>query len=76
MAKDGKVLSLLGCKSKVLPGSLTDLSAWLGFCHGLDVQNPTQGLKSAKDLGNTFDLNLQWERTFPSFGIVHGICML
>jgi hypothetical protein len=30
--KDGKVVDHLGFKSKVLPGSLTDLSAWVGFC--------------------------------------------
>ena len=30
--KDGKVLDQLGFKSKVLPGSLTDLSDWVGFC--------------------------------------------
>jgi hypothetical protein len=30
--KDGKVLDHLGLKSKVLPGPLTDLSAWVGFC--------------------------------------------
>ena len=30
--KDGKVLDHLGFKSKVLPGPLTDLSAWVGFC--------------------------------------------
>jgi DNA-directed RNA polymerase subunit H (RpoH/RPB5) len=29
---DGKVLDELGFKSKVLPGFLTDLSAWVGFC--------------------------------------------
>jgi hypothetical protein len=30
--KDGKVLDHLGFKAKVLPGPLTDLSAWVGFC--------------------------------------------
>jgi hypothetical protein len=30
--KDGKVLDHLGFQSKVLPGYLTDLSAWMGFC--------------------------------------------
>ena len=30
--KDGKVLDHFGIKSKVLPGSSTDLSAWVGFC--------------------------------------------
>jgi hypothetical protein len=37
-------------------------------CCGFEVQNPTQTLKSVKDLGNTFDLNPKWERTLPSFG--------
>jgi hypothetical protein len=30
--KDGKVLDHLGLKSMVLPGPLTDLSDWVGFC--------------------------------------------
>jgi hypothetical protein len=30
--KDGKVLAHLGYRSKVFPGPLTDLSAWVGFC--------------------------------------------
>jgi hypothetical protein len=30
--KDGKVLTHLGNQSKVLVGSLTDWSAWVGFC--------------------------------------------
>jgi hypothetical protein len=30
--KDGKVLADLGLKSKILPRSLTDLSAWVDFC--------------------------------------------
>jgi hypothetical protein len=29
---------------------------------------PTYVLKSVKGLGNTFDLNPEWQRTFPSFG--------
>jgi hypothetical protein len=29
--KDGKVLAHLGCQSKVFPGPLTDLSAWVSF---------------------------------------------
>ena len=37
--KDGKVLDHLGFKSKVLPVSLNDLSAWVGFC----TSNPQQG---------------------------------
>ena len=39
--KDGKVLDHLGLKSKVLPGPLTDLSAWVGFC----TSSPQQGVK-------------------------------
>jgi hypothetical protein len=39
--KDGKVLDHLGFKSKVLSGSLTDLSAWVGFC----TSSPQQGVK-------------------------------
>jgi hypothetical protein len=30
--KDGKVLDHLGLMSKVLPGPLTDISAWVGLC--------------------------------------------
>jgi hypothetical protein len=30
--KDGKVLAHLGFSSNILPGSLTDLSAWVCFC--------------------------------------------
>jgi hypothetical protein len=35
-------------------------------CCGLEVQKPTQTLKSFKDLANTFDLNPKWARTLPS----------
>jgi hypothetical protein len=30
--KDGKVLDHLGLKSKIFPGPLTDISAYVGFC--------------------------------------------
>jgi hypothetical protein len=36
------------------------------------VQKPTHALKSVKGLGNTFDLNPKWAKTFP-FGILHGM---
>jgi len=39
--KDGKVLAHLGFNSKVLPGPITDLSAWVGFC----TSSPQQGVK-------------------------------
>ena len=39
--KDGKVLSHLEFKSKVFPGSITDLSARVGFC----TSSPQQGVK-------------------------------
>jgi hypothetical protein len=39
--KDGKVLAHLGFQSMVFPGSLTDLSAWVGFC----TSSPQQGVK-------------------------------
>jgi hypothetical protein len=35
-------------------------------CCGLEVQKPTQELKSVKDPGNTFDLNPKWSGTLPS----------
>ena len=41
LQKDGKVFCHLGFKSKVLPGSLTDLSTWVGFC----TSSPQQGVK-------------------------------
>ena len=39
--KDGKVLAHLEFQSKVFPGPLTDLSAWVGFC----TSSPQQGVK-------------------------------
>jgi hypothetical protein len=39
--KDGKVLAHLWLTSKVLPGLLTDLSAWVGFC----TSSPQQDVK-------------------------------
>jgi hypothetical protein len=42
-------------------------------CCGIEVQNPTNSLKSVKDRGNTFELNPKWERTLPSFDNFHGI---
>jgi hypothetical protein len=39
--KDGKVLAHLEFKSKILPGPLTDLSAWVGFC----ASSPQQSVK-------------------------------
>jgi hypothetical protein len=39
--KDGKVLAHFGFKSKMLPGSLTDLSAWVAFC----TSSPQQDVK-------------------------------
>ena len=40
--KDGKVLAYLGFQSKIFPGPLTDLSAWVGgFC----TSSPQQGVK-------------------------------
>jgi hypothetical protein len=39
--KDGKVLAHLGFKSTIFPGTLPDLSAWVGFC----TSSPQQGVK-------------------------------
>jgi hypothetical protein len=41
LIKDGKVLDHLGFNSKVLPGPLTDLSAWVGFC----TSSPQHGVR-------------------------------
>jgi hypothetical protein len=41
LPKDGKVLCHLGIKSKVFPGPLTDLNAWVGFCNS----SPQQAVK-------------------------------
>jgi hypothetical protein len=73
-----KVLDHMGIKSKVLPGPLTDLSAWVGFCtsspqQGVKYQKPTQALKSVKGPGNTFDLSPKWSRTLPSLIYFYGI---
>jgi hypothetical protein len=38
---DGKVFPHLGPKSTVLPGLLTDLSSWVGFC----TSRPQLGVK-------------------------------
>jgi hypothetical protein len=38
----------------------------LTTCCGLEVQKPTEALKSVKGQGNTFDLNPKWARTLPS----------
>jgi hypothetical protein len=35
-------------------------------CCGLEVQKPTQALKSVKVPENTVDLNPKWSRTLPS----------
>jgi hypothetical protein len=35
------------------------------YC-GLEVQKPTQALKSVKGPANTFDFNPKWSRTLPS----------
>jgi len=43
-------------------------------CCGLEVQNPTQALKSVKGPGNTFDLNApSGKELCPPLAIVHGI---
>jgi hypothetical protein len=42
------------------------LTTWGFPCCGLEVQKPTQELKSVKDPGNTFDLIPKWSRTLPS----------
>ena len=41
-------------------------SWYLTPCCGLEVQKPTQALKSVKGPGNTFDWNPKWSRTLPS----------
>jgi hypothetical protein len=43
---------------------------YLTLCCGLEVQIPTQALRSFK--GNTFDLNPKWSRTLPSLTEVPG----
>jgi hypothetical protein len=41
-------------------------SWYLTTCCGLEVQKPTQALKSVKGPGNTFDWNSKWSGTVPS----------
>ena len=60
--KDGKFLNHLGFKSKVLPGPLTDLSAWVGFC----TSSPQQGVKYQhwylkKKLWSGISMNIPWK---------------
>ena len=62
VSKDGKVLSHLGFKSKVLPRPLTDLSAWVDFC----TSSPQQGVKYQlwylkKKWGREVSLNIPWK---------------
>jgi hypothetical protein len=38
----------------------------LNPCCELEVEKPTQALKSAKGPDNTFDLSLKWANTLPS----------
>jgi len=45
----------------------------LTTCCGLEVQKPTQTLKSDKGPSNTFDLIPTWERTLPSFDIISWV---
>jgi len=57
---DGKVLAHLGFNSKVLPKSLTDISAWVGFY----TSSPQQGVKCQLRLKNKFwgiFLNMPWK---------------
>jgi hypothetical protein len=50
------------------PPSKSKYRSWyLTPCCGLEVQNPTQSLKSVKGPGNTFELCPKWDRTLPSF---------
>jgi hypothetical protein len=39
-------------------------------CCGLEVQKPTQALKSVKGPGNTFDLNPKWSEKYIKDGKV------
>jgi hypothetical protein len=57
---DSKVLSHLGFRSKVLPGSLIDLRTWLRFC----TSGPQQGVKYQLwylDLGGGDPINIPWK---------------
>jgi hypothetical protein len=45
---------------------LTTSSLYLTPCCGLEVQKPTQALKSVKGPGNTFDINPKW--FLPTWG--------
>jgi hypothetical protein len=44
----------------------TNINVIPGISGGLEVQKPTQALRSVKDPGNTFDLNPKWSGTLPS----------
>jgi hypothetical protein len=57
-------------------------SWYLTLCCGLEVQKPTQALKSVKGPENTFDWSPNWARTLPSninfdiwFFLWRGVCI-
>jgi hypothetical protein len=52
-----------------VPQKISKYQSWyLTPCCRHEVQKSTQTIKTVKDLGNTFELNPKWERTFPSLG--------
>ena len=61
-------LSSFGNFSWDIPHESIYQSWYLTPCCVVEVQNPSQALKSVKGPDNTFDLNTKWERTLSSFG--------
>ena len=71
--KDGKVLSHVGFKSKVLHKPLTDLSAWLGFC----TSSPQQDVAINWSLARAwFYFLLVWLNTYTNVIIIYNFIYL
>ena len=76
--KDGKVLVHLGFLSKVFPGSLTDLSAWVGFCTHSRLSNINFDIWKKKSGGGLYKYPtkniLQTAKFLPTWGLSQGYC--
>ena len=62
LPKNGKILSHLGFSSKILPGPLTDLSAWGeggGFCTSSPKKGVKYQLSSLDFLGGAINIPLK-----------------
>jgi len=72
LPKDGKVISHVGFKSNVLPGPLTDLRVWVGFCNS----SPQQGVKYQLwylDYGGRNPIYIPWKCQRTALGIISKV---